>query len=315
MAFSSHGASAGAFQPVLAFSRCRLTCAPYGGSLSSSLLQQFAAALAVQRGRQAQAQLHRGVRTQHVAGRRQCGQAVGAGDRQRGSPRAVEHQFGQVAGHRRHAGQERELVVDLGAQHLGDLAGLQHAFRGNLDVHAVDEDAAGGFVLDPRQQLADDAEAGRHDAGGVAGVHAFLEHLHRQVAAGHAAQRGGAPQLVVVAAARIQADHQRRLADALGQVVDIGGQVVAAGFLAGLDQHHAARMRSALCLQRHHRGQRTVDRVAVVGATAAVQAVAFHHRFHGPLPRPSRSSPAACRGGRRAGCSRRCDRHSLPAPR
>ena len=114
-------------------------------------------------------------------------------------------------------------------------------------------------------------------------MHAFLEHLHRQVAAGHAAQRGGAPQLVVVAAARIQADHQRGLADALGQVVDIGGQVVAAGFLAGLDQHHAARMRSALCLQRHHRGQRTVDRVAIVGATAAVQAVAFHHRFPSAL--------------------------------
>ena len=135
---------------------------------------------------------------------------------------------------------------------------------------------------------AQQAEARRHDPGGIAGMHAFLQHLDREVAAGQAAQRGRAPQLVVVAAARIQAHHQRRLADAVGEVVDVGRQVVAAGFLAGLDQDHAARVRRALLLQRLDRGERAEDRVAVVGAAAAVQPVALDHR----LPRAQALVPA-----------------------
>ena len=110
-------------------------------------------------------------------------------------------------------------------------------------------------------------------------MHAFLQHLDREVATGQAAQRSRAPQLLVVAAARIQAHHQRRLADAPGEVVDIGGQVVAAGFLAGLDQHDAARVRHVLRLQCQDRGQRAEDRVAIVGAAASIQAVALDHRL------------------------------------
>src|SRR5690606_23753 len=112
-----------------------------------------------------------------------------------------------------------------------------------------------------------------------AGVHAFAEDLDRQVAAGQAAQRGGAPQLLVVAAARIQAPDQRGLADARGQVVDVGRQVVAAGLLAGLDQQYATRMRDVLLAQGQDRRQRAEDRVAVVGAAAAVELVAAQHRL------------------------------------
>jgi hypothetical protein len=84
---------------------------------------------------------------------------------------------------------------------------------------------------------------------------------------------------VVVGAARIQADHQRRLADAVGQVVDVGRQVVGAGFFAGFDQDHAAGVGQALLLQGEHGGQRAEDGVAVIGATAAVQLVAAQHRL------------------------------------
>ena len=48
--------------------------------------------------------------------------------------------------------------------------------------------------------------------------------------------------------------------------------------------------------------QRAEHRIAVVGAAAAIELVAFEHRDpRARGPRPSRSSPAACRGGRRAG--------------
>ena len=120
------------------------------------------------------------------------------------------------------------------------------------------------------------------------GMHAFLEHLDGQIAAGHAAQRGGQPHLVVVAAAGIEADDQRRLADALGEMIDVVRQIVAARFLAGLDHDHAARMRNLLRLQGHDRGQRAEDRIAVVGAAAPIQPVAFDDR----LPRPEMLRPA-----------------------
>ncbi len=109
-------------------------------------------------------------------------------------------------------------------------------------------------------------------------MHAFVEHLDGEVAPGETAQRRGAPQLVVVGAARIQADHQRRLADAVGQMVHVGGQVVTAGLFTGFDQDHAARVRQALGLQGQHGGQRTEDRVAIVGAAAAIELVATQDR-------------------------------------
>ena len=86
-------------------------------------------------------------------------------------------------------------------------------------------------------------------------MHALGEHVHGQIAAGQTAQRGGAPQLFVIAAARIQTHHQRGLADAVGQMVHIERQVIAAGLFAAFNQNDAARMRRTLRLQGHQRGQ------------------------------------------------------------
>jgi hypothetical protein len=71
-------------------------------------------------------------------------------------------------------------------------------------------------------------------------MHAFGQHAHGEHAHRDAAQRCRQPELVVVAASGIEADHQRRLAEPVGEMVDVGRQVVGTGFLAGFDQHHAA---------------------------------------------------------------------------
>ena len=100
-----------------------------------------------------------------------------------------------------------------------------------------------------------------------------------EVAGHQPAQRSRAPQLVVVAAARVQADHQADVADAILEVVDVERQVVAAALLAALDDHHAAGVLAAVLAQCADRGQRTERGVAVVGAAAAVELVALDHRL------------------------------------
>ena len=95
---------------------------------------------------------------------------------------------------------------------------------------------------------------------------------HLQHAAGHAAQRRGEPQLVVVAGAGVEADHQADVAQARAQRIDVRQQVVGARFLAGLD--HARRCADAArfcAFERLHRGDAGVDGIAVVGAAAAVK--------------------------------------------
>ena len=77
---------------------------------------------------------------------------------------------------------------------------------------------------------------------------AFLD-AHLQRAGSDAAQRRGEPHPVPVSAARIEADDQRRIADPVEQVIDIEGQVVAAGFLATLDHDDATRARDLLLLE------------------------------------------------------------------
>ncbi len=173
-------------------------------------------------------------------------------------------------------------------------------------MEVVGQDATGGRVLDAPDQLARDAEARGHDAAGVAGVHALGQDLHVQVGDDDAAQRGRAPQLVVVAAARVEAHHEAHLADPPCQRVDVVRQVVAAALLAGLDQDDTARVLAALLAQRADRGQRGEGRVAVVRAAATVELVALAARAStGRGRRASRPSRAACRGGRRAGPCRR----------
>ena len=68
----------------------------------------------------------------------------------------------------------------------------------------------GVLVLDPRQDLAGDAERRRDDAAGVTRVHALGRDGHVELAGQQAAQRGGDPQVVVVGAAGVETDHQAR---------------------------------------------------------------------------------------------------------
>ena len=75
---------------------------------------------------------------------------------------------------------------------------------------------------------------------------ALVKHLDGQCARGHAAQRGGHPELIVITASGVETNHERWAADPLRKVIDIIGQVVAAGFLAGLDQNDATRVRHPL---------------------------------------------------------------------
>ena len=100
---------------------------------------------------------------------------------------------------------------------------------------------------------------------------AFGQDLHLQHAAGHAAQAGGEPELVVVAGAAVQADHQAHVAQPGAQHVHVGQQVGRAALFAGFDQADDARVRHALRLERLDGRDAGVDRVAVVGATAAIQ--------------------------------------------
>ena len=117
---------------------------------------------------------------------------------------------------------------------------------------------------------------------------ALGQHPHGERPAGNAAQRCREPQPVPVAAARIEADHQRRLADPLHQVIDVERQVVAAALLAGLDHDDAAPARHLLLGQRLERAQAGIDRIAVVGPAAAIELVALQHRD----PRPRALGPA-----------------------
>src|SRR5207344_1263696 len=117
---------------------------------------------------------------------------------------------------------------------------------------------------------------------------ALGEYLDLERAGDVAAQAGGEPELVVVAGAAVEADDEGDVAEPLAERVDVKGQVGRAAFLAGLDQADAARPRDALQVERLDRGDRGVDRVAVVRAAAAVEQAAFVAR----RPRPEAALPA-----------------------
>jgi hypothetical protein len=48
-------------------------------------------------------------------------------------------------------------------------------------------DLAGGLIFQSRQQAAEDAEAGGHDAGSIPGMNALLQHLNFQHSVRHTA--------------------------------------------------------------------------------------------------------------------------------
>src|SRR5215469_11405634 len=109
-------------------------------------------------------------------------------------------------------------------------------------------------------------------------MYPLLQHAHGERAREHAAQRGGEPELLVVAAAAVEADDERGAADARRQMIDVVRQVVAARFLAGLDEDDAARMRHALVVQGGDGRERAEHRIAVIGTAAAVELVALDER-------------------------------------
>ncbi len=182
-----------------------------------------------------------------------------------------------------------EAPVQLLAQDGRGGAGLFHALGRHLAMKAGRQQPAGLAVFQPVQYLAQDAKARGHDAAGIARMHALGEDLHLEHAAGHAAQAGGEPELVVVAGAGIEADHQADVAQALAQRVHVGQQVVGAAFLAGLDQADDARVRELLALERGNGGDAGVHGVAVVGAAAAIQPAVLVLR----RPRAEVLAPAA----------------------
>ena len=61
-------------------------------------------------------------------------------------------------------------------------------------------------------------------------------------------------------------------------MIDVIGQIVAAGFLAGFNQDNATRVRNLLVMQGKDRAQRAEHRITVVGAAAAIELVAFETR-------------------------------------
>ena len=119
-------------------------------------------------------------------------------------------------------------------------------------------------------------------------MHAFGQHLDGEHAVHQAAQRRGAPELAVIAAARIEADHERRRADTRRELVEISRQVEAAALLAALDQDHAAPVRPLVLVQLPERRDGAEHRVAVVGAAAAVELAFLDHR----RPRAEPLAPA-----------------------
>ena len=72
------------------------------------------------------------------------------------------------------------------------------------------------------------------------------------------------------------------------EMIDIERQIVAAGFLAGFDQDHATRARNILIGKRQQRGDRGIDRIAVIGRATAIKPVAIAAR----LPRTEAFEPA-----------------------
>jgi hypothetical protein len=167
-------------------------------------------------------------------------------------------------------------------QHLGD------ALLRNGAVEAGGQHPASGTVFQTIEHLTQDAKRRGHHTRGIARVHAFGEDLHFQCAAGHAAQAGRQPQLVVIARAAVQANHQRHIAQTGLEHVDVRQQVARAAFLAGFNQTDDARMRDVLRLQCLNGGDAGVNRIAIVGAPSAIEPVAFQHR----RPRPQVAAPA-----------------------
>ncbi len=167
----------------------------------------------------------------HVAGILRLRQPAHAGDRELRPPGAVQDQLDGIIGHRlgRRRRRDRWSSPSSPSTRATSRAWAMRSGR-DLRIELFRHHGAGRLVLDARDQLAHDPEARRHDAGGGTRMHALLQHPHGDRAAPQAAQRGGEPELAVIAATGIQADDQRRRAELRCYVVDVMRQIRAAGF-------------------------------------------------------------------------------------
>ncbi len=124
--------------------------------------------------------------------------------------------------------------------------------------------------------LAHDAEGGRDDPRGETAVHSLLENVDAEGARDEPAEGGGAPHLLVVAAAGVETDDERGRADLRRVLLNVERQVGAAALLGGLDEDNAPGVGITLGLQSHHRRKRAKQRVPVVSTATPVQ-LAVHN--------------------------------------
>src|ERR1019366_8763604 len=178
--------------------------------------------------------------------------ALGAGDRKGRSPGAVDERFDRI-GRRRQgraaigAAGPGEALPDLVAKDLRRRLRLLDALGRDGAMQALGQQTAGLRILDPVEHLAQDAKARRHEPARIARVNAFAQDLDLERAADDAAQARRQPELVVVA----------------GAAAD------------------AARPGDTLPVERLDRGDRGIDRIAVVGTAAAVETAIFVARRPG----------------------------------
>ena len=78
----------------------------------------------------------------------------------------------------------------------------------------ADQDFAGFLVFQAAEKLPHHAEAGGNHAAAISRVDSLFQQLHGQISHHQAAQGVGAPQLIVVAAARVEADDEAGDSDA-----------------------------------------------------------------------------------------------------
>ena len=314
---ASHGANAGAFQPGPGLAGVEASpWAPYGGSAVSAAP---IAASAARRDRTSVAggttELQRRVRSQHVAGRLVGGMPSTPVTLSVGCQVWCQQLLGRVVDHRGRRRRRTGSASPIGELGRGRRRPGAGGRRGCRRAARRQQHLAGDAVLDAVEQLARRCGTTtarrrwpRRSARPRSGSST------RSVPPDQTAQRRRDPQPVVVEAAGVEAQHQARRADAGRRAPrgTPGRSGLPLSSLASISTTQRAWAPPAACAasmaaQRGERG------VAVVGAAAAVEPIALDAPAStGRGRRASRSSPAACRGGRRAARCRRSGRRRRP---
>ena len=159
--------------------RTNCTCAPYGGSVGEASLDRGRRSAVIARRWQAQAELQRGVRAQArcrpaaTGGMPSTPVTLSVGCQVRASScSAGSSTIGSRAVDEREVPADRELGGGRRWPARGD--------RRDLDVQLRQQQPAVDAVLDAVEQLAADAERRRHDAAGLAAVHALGQDVDAQ---------------------------------------------------------------------------------------------------------------------------------------